>query len=89
MNDKPLTLFEAHEFPMLRILTERGTEYYGSFEQHDYPFNLAINDIDHTKTIAMPPQTNGLRERFHKTILNDFYQVTYGFVEELQKDLDE
>uniref|UniRef100_UPI000479EED3 integrase core domain-containing protein n=1 Tax=Aliagarivorans taiwanensis TaxID=561966 RepID=UPI000479EED3 len=63
-------------------------------EQHDYQLYLAINDIDHTKTKAMSPQTNGICERFHKTILNEFYQVTfrkklYGSLEELQKDLDE
>ncbi len=55
---------------------------------------LAINDIDHTKTKAMSPQTKGICERFHKTILNELYQVTfrkklYGSMEELQKDLGE
>ena len=57
---------------------------------------LAINDMDigHTKTKARHPQTNGICERFHKTILSEFYQVTfrkklYGNMEELQKDLDE
>lgn len=79
---------------MLRILTDRGTEYCGRVEQHDYQLYLAINDIDHTKTKAMSPQTNGICERFHKTILNEFNQVTfrkklYGSMEELQKDLDE
>ncbi len=73
--------------------TDRGTEYCGRVEQHDYQLYLAINDIDHTKTKAMSPQTNGICERFHKTILNEFYQVTfrkklYGSMEELQKDLD-
>lgn len=79
---------------MLRILTERGTEYCGRVEQHDYQLYLAINDIDHTKAKAMSLQTNGICERFHKTILNEFYQITfrkklYGSMEELQKDLDE
>lgn len=77
LNDKVLPFFEAHELPMLRILTDRGTEYCGRVEQHDYQFYLAINDIDHTKTKAMSPQTNGICERFHKTILNEFYQVTF------------
>ncbi|HFG2121958.1 TPA: integrase core domain-containing protein, partial [Vibrio cholerae] len=94
LNDKVLPFFEAHELPMLRILTDRGTEYCGRVEQHDYQLYLAINDIDHTKTKAMSPPTNGICERFHKTILNEFYQVTfrkklYGSIEELQKDLDE
>lgn len=94
LNDKVLPFFENHELPMLRILTDRGTEYCGRVDQHDYQLYLAINDIDHTKTKAMLPQTNGICERFHKTILNEFYQVTfrkklYGSMEELQKDLDE
>ena len=62
---------------MLRILTDRGTEYCGKVEQHDYQLYLAINDIDPTKTKAMSPQTNGICERFYKTILQEFYQVTF------------
>ena len=42
----------------------------------------------------MSPQTNGICERFHKTILQEFYQVTfrkklYDSLDDLQKDLDE
>ena len=77
LNDKVLPFFEANELPVLRILTDRGTEYCGCVEQHDYQLYLAINDIDHTKTKAMSPQTNGICERFHKTILNECYQVTF------------
>jgi transposase InsO family protein len=94
LNDKVLPYFEQYGLPMLRILTDRGTEYCGRVDQHDYQLYLAINDIDHTKTKAMSPQTNGICERFHKTILNEFYQVTfrkklYSTLEELQKDLDD
>ncbi len=94
LNDRVLPFFEAQALPMLRILTDRGTEYCGKVEQHDYQLYLAINDIEHTKTKARHPQTNGICERFHKTILNEFYQVTfrkklYGNMDELQKDLDE
>ena len=94
LNDRVLPFFEAQELPMLRILTDRGTEYCGKVEQHDYQLYLAINDIDHTKTKARHPQTNGICERFHKTILNEFYQVTfrkklYDSLEMLQKDLDD
>ena len=78
---------------LLRMLTDRGTEYCGKVEQHDYELYLAINDIEHTKTKAQSPQTNGICERFHRTILNEFYQITfrrkiYTSIEELQKDLD-
>lgn len=94
LNDKVLPFFTQQQLPMLRILTDRGTEYCGKMDQHDYQLYLAINDIDHTKTKAQSPQTNGICERFHKTILQEFYQVTfrkklYATLEELQKDLDE
>ena len=94
LNDKVLPLFESHDLPMLRILTDRGTEYCGHAEHHAYQLYLAVNDIDHTKTKARTPQTNGICERFHKTILQEFYQVTlrkhmYHDIESLQKDLDE
>ena len=94
LNDRVLPFYESQGLPMLRILTDRGTEYCGKVEQHDYQLYLAINDIDHTKTKAMSPQTNGICERFHRTILQEFYQVTfrkklYGDLDTLQLDLDE
>lgn len=94
LNDKVLPFYTSHDLPMLRILTDRGTEYCGKVEQHDFQLYLAINDIDHTKTKAMSPQTNGICERFHKTILQEFYQVTfrkklYSDMDTLQKDLDD
>ena len=93
LNDRVLPFYESQELPMLRILTDRGTEYCGKVEHHDYELYLALNDIDHTKTKAASPQTNGICERFHKTILQEFYQITfrkklYSSLEELQLDLD-
>lgn len=93
LNDRVLPLFEEHGVPLLRILTDRGTEYCGSREHHEYQLYLAIENIDHTKTKAKSPQTNGICERFHKTILQEFYQVAfrrkiYTTLEELQADLD-
>lgn len=93
LNDKVLPFFESHKMSILRMLTDRGTEYCGKVEKHDYELYLALNDIEHTKTKAYSPQTNGICERFHKTILQEFYQVAfrkkiYSSLEELQKDLD-
>jgi transposase InsO family protein len=62
---------------LIRILTDRGTEYGAKPETHDYQLYLAINDIDHSQTKANHPQTNGICERFHKTILQEFYQVAF------------
>jgi transposase InsO family protein len=93
LNDRVLPCFEEHGMGVLRVLTDRGTEFCGKAEQHDYELFLAVNDIEHTKTKARHPQTNGICERFHKTILNEFYQVAfrkkiYRSLEELQQDLD-
>ncbi len=94
LNDRVLPLFEEHGMSIIRMLTDRGTEFCGRPEQHDYELYLAINDIEHTKTKAYSPQTNGICERFHKTILEEFYQVAfrkkiYNTIDELQKDLDD
>ena len=94
LNDRVLPYFESQGMGIIRILTDRGTEYCGKAETHDYQLYLAVNDIEHTKTKAAHPQTNGICERFHKTILQEFYQITfrkkiYRSIEELQHDLDE
>ena len=93
LNDKVLPFYEENDLPVLRILTDRGTEYCGRADRHDYQLFLAINDIEHTKTKVKSPQTNGICERFHKTILQEFYQVTfrkkvYQDIDQLQNDLD-
>ena len=93
LNDRVLPFFEDQGAEVLRILTDRGTEYCGRHDEHPYQLFLAVNDIDHTKTKVKSPQTNGICERFHKTILQEFYQVAfrkklYGSLEPLQQDLD-
>ena len=93
LNDKVLPFFEEQDMGVLRILTDRGTEYCGNVETHDYELFLGVCGIKHTKTKARHPQTNGICERFHKTILDEFYRVTfrrklYPSLESLQADLD-
>jgi transposase InsO family protein len=93
LNDRVLPFYEAQGVELMRVLTDRGTEYCGKVEQHEFQLYLAVNDIDHTRTKAQSPQTNGICERFHKTILNEFYQVAfrkkiYATMEALQEDLD-
>lgn len=94
LNDRVCPFFDQHGVPLLRILTDRGTEFCGNRQQHEYQLYLALEDIDHTKTKAKSPQTNGICERFHKTILEEFYQIAfrkkiYTTLEELQADLDD
>jgi len=71
LNDRVLPFYEQHDIPLLRILTDRGTEYCGGREHHEYQLYLAIEDIDHSKTKAKSPQTNGICERFHRTVQDD------------------
>ncbi len=72
LNDKVLPFLIDNELPLLRILTDRGTEYCGKVEHHDFQLYLAVNDIEHTKTKARSPQTNGICERFHKPSSRNF-----------------
>jgi transposase InsO family protein len=86
-------VFDEHEVPLLRVLTYRGSEYCGNPERHEYQLYLAVEDIDHSKTKTKSPQTNGICERFHKTMLEEFYRVAfrkklYRSIEQLQADLD-
>ena len=94
LNDRVLPWFEEQDVRLLRILTDRGTEYCGSIQNHEYQLYLAIEDIDHSKTKAKHPQTNGICERFHRTVKEEFYEIAfrkkvYRSLEELQADLDE
>ena len=93
LNDRVLPFFEAEDVALLRVLTDRGTEYCGSADRHEYQLYLALADVEHTRTRAKRPQSNGICERFHKTQLTEFYQVAfrkkiYTTLEELQEDLD-
>ncbi|WP_262269138.1 IS481 family transposase [Microvirga yunnanensis] len=93
LNDRVLPFFDAHDVKLCRVLTDRGTEYCGNPEHHEYELYLAVEDVDHTRTKTKSPQTNGIAERFHKTVLDEFYRVAfrkkiYGSIVELQTDLD-
>src|SRR5512146_2758042 len=73
LNDHVLPFFEAHQIPLLRVLTDRGTEYCGQREHHEYELYLAVENVDHSRTKARHPQTNGICERFHRTLQEEFY----------------
>ncbi len=93
LNDRVVPFYDEQGIPLLRVLTDRGTEYCGAREHHEYQLYLAIEDIDHTRTKARSPQTNGICERFHRTIQDEFYAIAfrkkiYSSLEQLQTDLD-
>lgn len=93
LNDRVLPFLEEQNVPLLRVLTDRGTEYCGNRECHEYQLYLAVENIDHSRTKAKSPQTNGICERFHRTLQEEFYSVAfrkklYRSLDELQSDLD-
>ena len=93
LNDRVIPFYDDHGIVLQRMLTDRGTEFCGAHDRHEYELYLAIENIDHTRTKARSPQTNGIVERFHKTMLDEFYRVAfrkklYGSLAELQADLD-
>jgi transposase InsO family protein len=93
LNDRVLPFYDEHDIRLSRVLTDRGTEYCGNPERHEYELYLAVEDVDHSRTRTRRPQTNGICERFHKTLLDEFYRVAfrkkiYRSLDELQADLD-
>jgi transposase InsO family protein len=93
LNDRVLPFYDEHDIRLCRVLTDRGTEYCGNPERHEYELYLAVEDVDHSRTRTKRPQTNGICERFHKTLLDEFYRVAfrkkiYRSLDELQADLD-
>lgn len=94
LNDKVLPFYQESGIPLLRILTDRGTEYNGKREHHEYDLYLTIEGIEHSRTKVRHPQSNGICERFHRTIQDEFYAIAfrkklYENIEQMQKDLDE
>ncbi len=94
LNDRVLPFFEEHDVDVLRVLTNRGTEFCGREDMHPYELYLELNEIEHTRTKVRHPQTNGICERFHPTVQNEIYRVAfrkriYETLEHLQTDLDE
>ena len=92
LNDRVVPFFDEHGIRLSRVLTDRGTEFCGS-QSHEYELYLAVEDIDHSRTKTKSPQTNGICERFHRTVLDEFYRIAfrkkiYHTIDELQADLD-
>ena len=93
LNDKVLPFFDSEQMKLLRVLTDRGTEYSGKIEQHPYQLFLHLNDIEHSRTKAYHPQTNGCTERLNQIIQEEFYAVAfrkqlYTSIDQIQADLD-
>ncbi len=47
LNDRVLPFFEQQGAPVLRVLTDRGTEYCGAADKHPYELFLQVNKQCH------------------------------------------
>ncbi|SEM82354.1 Integrase core domain-containing protein [Nitrosospira multiformis] len=56
LNDRVLPFFAEQDMGLIRVLTDRGTEYCGKPETHDYQLYLAINDIEHSGLKPVTPR---------------------------------
>ena len=93
LNNKVLLFFDSENIALLRILTDRGTEYCGPIETHPYQLFLHLNGVEHSRTKVRHPQTNRSTERLNQIVQNEFYKVAfrkniYKTIEEIQIDLD-
>lgn len=92
LHNDVLPFYKAREIPVSKILTDNGREFCGT-DSHPFELYLGLSDIRHKRTKVNTPRTNGFVERFHRTILDEFFRQTfrtklYTSVEELQTDMD-
>lgn len=92
LHNDALPFYREHGLPVTAVLTDNGREFCGT-DRHPYEVYLALNDIEHRRTRVRRPQTNGFVERFHRTVLDEFFRsafrtTCYETVEALQRDLD-
>jgi transposase InsO family protein len=66
--------YESHELALSAVLTDNGTEFCGT-EEHPFEQLLFLMQIQHRRTRVKRPQTNGFVERFHRTILDEFFRI--------------
>ena len=95
LKTKVLPVYRQLNIPLDRILTDNGKEYTTHWvnSKHEYEKFLKQNRIRHTKIKPRTPQSNGIVERFNRTLLEEFYQIAmmkkvYSSLDQLQDDLD-
>jgi len=84
LNAQVLPWFTEQSVLILRVLTDRGTEYCDKIHSHAYQLYLGI---DYSRTNAYSPQTDGTIERFHKSMKYEFYDIALVFLANSQVKL--
>jgi len=92
LHNDALPFYHERNIPVGAILTDNGREFCGR-DSHPYELYLELNDIEHRRTQVRHPQSNGFVERFHRTVLDEFFRTAfrtklYDSVAALQADLN-
>jgi hypothetical protein len=93
LKERVIPFFAEQDCSLGRVLTDRGLEYCGHIDRHEYERYLAVGDIVHSRTVSDDPQENELCRVFHQAVMTEFYRIAfskwvYRSIDELQNDLD-
>jgi transposase InsO family protein len=94
INNDVLPTFEAAGAKIDTVLSDNGREFCGRPDRHPYQLFLQLEEIEHRTTRVKRPQSNGIVERFHRTLLDEHFRVEgrktwFETVEEMQAVLDD
>ena len=93
LNNHVLPTFEEHGAKVYAVLSDNGREFCGRPDKHPYELFLQLEDIKHKRTKVSRPQSNGIVERLHRTLLDEHFRVEgrrtwFETVDEMQNALD-
>jgi transposase InsO family protein len=71
LNNNVRPTFEAEEAVIEVVLSDNGREFCGREDRHPYKLFLQLEGIEHLKTRVKRPQSNGIVERLHRTLLDE------------------
>ena len=91
MNNDVIPTLEAHAAKIDAVLSDNGREFCGRPDQHPYEL---FHRGDRTPTTGVKrPQSNGIVERLHRTLLDEHFRVEgrrtrFETIDEMQAVLD-
>lgn len=93
LNNDVLPTFEAHKATVETVLSDNGREFCGREDRHPYELFLQLEGIAHRRTQVKRPQSNGIVERLHRTLLDEHFRVEgrrtwFETIDEMQVSLD-
>jgi transposase InsO family protein len=94
MNNDVLPAFEAQRAKIDAVLSDNGREFCGREDRHPYELFLQLEGIEHKRTRVNRPQSNGIVERLHRTLLDEHFRVEgrrtwFETIDEMQTVLDQ